>query len=104
MKISFSQVQAAQKVVAEGVDEMNALARQILGQAGLSEAAMKAPAGQITSQTYGDLGGGGRALAEVLTQLHNDLNTLQSVAVQGSDEASRAAQAGSVGSPIAAGM
>ena len=104
LKISFSEVQAAQRVVADGIQQMNDLTRQILAQAGLSQEAMQAPAGQITSQTYGDLGGGGRALAETLTQLHNDLNTLQSVALQGSDEATREAQAGAVGSPIAAAM
>lgn len=104
LKISFSEVQAAQKVVADGVEQMNSLTRQILASAGLSQEAMQAPAGQITSQTFGDLGGGGKALAETLTQLHNDLNTLQAVAVEGSDEASRAAQAGAVGSPIAASM
>jgi hypothetical protein len=104
LKITFSEVQAAQKVVADGVEQMNGLTRQILAQAGLSQAAMQAPAGQVTSETYADLGGGGKALAEILTQLHNDLNTLQAVASEGSDEATRAAQAGVVGSPIAAGM
>ncbi|SHG12590.1 hypothetical protein SAMN05443575_1441 [Jatrophihabitans endophyticus] len=104
MKISFSEVQAAQKVVADGVEQMNQLTRQILAQAGASQAAMQAPAGQVTSETFGDLGGGGKALAETLTQLHNDLNTLQQVAAEGSDEATRQAQAGAVNSPIAAQM
>jgi hypothetical protein len=104
LKITFSEVQAAQKVVADGVEQMNNLTRQILSQAGLSQAAMQAPAGQVTAETFGDLGGGGKALAETLTQLHNDLTTLQHVASEGSDEATRAAQAGAVGSPIAAGM
>jgi flagellar hook-basal body complex protein FliE len=104
MKISFSEVQAAQKVVADGVEQMNALTRQILAQAGLSQAAMQAPAGQITAETFGDLGGGGKALAEMLAQLHNDLNTLQQVAAEGSDQASRDARSGAVGSPVAAGM
>ena len=104
LKITFSEVQAAQKVVADGVEQMNTLTRQILALAGLSQAAMQAPAGQITSETFGDLGGGGKALAETLAQLHNDLTSLQQVASEGSDEASRAAQAGAVSSPIAAGM
>jgi len=104
LKITFSEVQAAQKVVADGVEQMNNLTRQILAQAGLSQEAMLAPAGQITADTFGDLGGGGKALAETLAQLHNDLNTLQQVAVEGSDEASRAAHTGAVNSPIAAGM
>ena len=104
MKIAFSEVQAAQKVVADGVEQMNGVTRQILAQAGLSQAAMQAPAGRVTSETFDDLGGGGKALAEILTQLHNDLNTVQAVAAEGSDEATRAAQAGTVGSPIAAGM
>ncbi len=104
LKITFSEVQAAQKVVADGISQMEGVTRQILQQAGASQAAMQAPAGQVTSETFGDLGGGGKALSEVLTQLHNDLNTLQAVASEGSDEATRAAQAGAVGSPIAAGM
>lgn len=104
LKITFSEVQAAQKVVRDGVDRMNDLTRQILNQAGMSQVAMQAPAGQVTAETYGDLGGGGKALAEALTQLHNDLNTLQQVASEGSDEATRQAQAGSVSSPIAAQM
>jgi hypothetical protein len=105
LKISFSEVQAAQKVVADGVEQMNALTRQILAQSGASQAAMQAPAGQVTSETFGDLGGGGKALAEVLTELHNDLNTLQAVASEGSGQATRDAQSGSVGgSTIAAGM
>lgn len=104
LKITFSEVQAAQKVVADGVEQMNNLTRQILNQAGLSQEAMLAPAGQITAETYGDLGGGGKALAETLAQLHNDLNTLQQVAAEGSDQASRDAQSGTVGSPIAAQM
>jgi hypothetical protein len=104
LKITFSEVQAAQKVVADGVDQMNDLTRQILAQSGMSQAAMLAPAGQITAETYGDLGGSGKALAEVLAQLHNDLTTLQQVALEGSDEATRDAQAGAVSSPIAAGM
>lgn len=106
LKISFSEVQAAQKVVQDGVDQMNQLTRQILAQAGMSQAAMQAPAGQVTSETFGDLGGGGKALAEVLAQLQSDLGTLQQVAMEGSDEATRAAQAGSVGNgaTVAAGM
>jgi hypothetical protein len=104
LKITFSEVQAAQKVVADGVEQMNDLTRQILAQAGLSQAAMQAPAGQVTAETYGDLGGGGKALAETLAQLHNDLTTLQQVAMEGSDEATKNAQAGAVASPIAASM
>ena len=104
LKITFSEVQAAQKVVADGVERMNGVTRQILQQAGLSQVAMQAPAGQITSETFGDLGGGGRALAETLAQLNADLTSLQQVASEGSDEATRQAQAGAVTSPIAQGM
>ena len=104
LKITFSEVQAAQKVVADGVERMNGVTRQILSQAGLSQVAMLAPAGRITSETYGDLGGGGKALAETLDALNRDLTTLQNVAMEGSDEASRQAQAGAVSSPIAQGM
>lgn len=104
LKISFSEVQAAQKVVADAVDQMNQLTRQILAQAGASQVAMQARAGQVTAETFGDLGGGGRALSEVLAQLQSDLGTVQQVALEGSDEATRQAQAGAVGSPIAAGM
>jgi len=105
MKITFSQVDAAQKVVAEGVQQMESLTKQILAQAGASQVAMQAPAGQVTAETFGDLGGGGKALYETLTQLHNDLTALKQVAVEGSDEASRVARAGSTGaSPASAAV
>ena len=105
LKITFSQIDAAQKVVADGVQQMENLTKQILAQAGLSQAAMQAPAGQVTAETYGDLGGGGKALYEALTQLHNDLNALKQVASEGSDEATRAAQAGATsGSPASAAV
>ncbi|HZC69208.1 MAG TPA: hypothetical protein VE442_00800 [Jatrophihabitans sp.] len=104
LKITFSEVQAAQKVVGDGVERMNGVTRQILAQAGLSQVAMQAPAGQITSETFGDLGGGGKALSEALAQLNADLTSLQNVASEGSDEATRQAQTGAVSSPIAAQM
>jgi len=107
LKISFSEVRAAQRVVAEGITEMNALTRQILAQSGLSQAAMQAPAGRVTAETYTELGGGGRALAEALDRLHGDLGRLQVTAAEGSDEATRIASSASVGGTahaVAAGM
>ncbi|MFD9888497.1 hypothetical protein ACFWY9_04105 [Amycolatopsis sp. NPDC059027] len=105
--IDMAQVQAAERVVADAVSQMEGVTKRILAQAGLSEAAMKAPAGQITSTTFHDLGGGGRALAETLNQLHVDLGKLRQVAARGSDDASAAASQGTVGgtgSDVAAGM
>jgi len=105
LMISFSEVQAAQRVVAEGIEEMATVTRQILAQAGLSHLAMQAPAGRITSDTFDELGGGGKALAEALGRLHDDLSTLQVTAARGSDEATRiAGTATPDGFPIAVGM
>jgi hypothetical protein len=104
LKISFSEVQAAQRVVADGIEQMEGLTRQILAQAGLSQAAMVAPAGRVTAETFDNIGGGGRALAETLAALNSDLTTIQSQALQGSDEATRQAQSAAVTSPIAAQM
>jgi len=104
LKISFSEVQAAQRVVADGIEQMEGLTRQILAQAGLSQAAMVAPAGRVTAETFDNIGGGGRALAETLAALNSDLTTIQAQALQGSDEATRQAQSAAVTSPIAAQM
>lgn len=95
-KIDLAAVQQAEREVDQAVREMEGLTSKILGNAGLSQAAMKAPAGQITASTFDDLGGGGRALSETLNQLRMDLGRLRQVAVQGSDDASAAASRGSV--------
>src|SRR5215475_8535572 len=49
MKINLATVLAAEGVVNNAVSEMEGVTQRILAQAGLSEAAMRAPAGQITS-------------------------------------------------------
>jgi hypothetical protein len=103
VKIDLSAVLAAESVVNNAVSEMEGVTQKILAQAGLSEAAMKAPAGQITSSTFSGLGGGGKALSETLTELQNDLAKLRATAEAGSDQATQAAKAG-VGSSVAQGM
>lgn len=96
-------VQRAISVVEGAQREMESVTTRILAQAGLSEAAMRAPAGQVTSSTFGDLGGGGKALSEELGRLHEDLGKLIVVAQTGSDEATAAAAAGAGGTGGQAG-
>jgi hypothetical protein len=108
-KIDLSAVQAAESVVDSAIQEMEGVTKKILDQAGLSQAAMKAPAGQVTASTFDDLGGGGRALAETLGQLKTDLGRLRQEALRGSDEATQAAKAAAGGgsgtaSNVSAGM
>ncbi|WP_375484682.1 hypothetical protein [uncultured Jatrophihabitans sp.] len=106
MKISFDQVQAAQRVVANGIDEMQRLARTIFASSNITLTAMQAPAGQIAAGTFDELGGAGRALYEALTDLHNDLGRMAGSAAQGSDEMTGIARtaAGTSGHPVATGM
>ena len=103
VKIDLTAVLAAENVVNNAVSEMEGVTQKILAQAGLSEAAMKAPAGQITSSTFNGLGGGGKALSETLSELQADLAKLRATAHTGSDQATQAARAG-VGSSVAQGM
>jgi len=103
VKIDLTAVLAAESVVNNAVSEMEGVTQKILAQAGLSEAAMKAPAGAITSSTFNGLGGGGKALSETLSELQADLAKLRATAQTGSDQASQAARAG-VGSSVAQGM
>jgi hypothetical protein len=103
VKIDLSSVLAAESVVNNAVSEMEGLTQKILAQAGLSEAAMRAPAGQITSSTFNGLGGGGKALSETLSELQADLARLRATAETGSDQATQAAKAGA-GSSVAQGM
>ena len=103
VKIDLTAVLAAENVVNNAVSEMEGVTQKILAQAGLSEAAMKAPAGQITSSTFNGLGGGGKALSETLSELQADLAKLRATAQTGSDQATQAARAGA-GSSVAQGM
>jgi hypothetical protein len=103
MKIDLATVLAAEGVVDNAVSEMEGVTQRILAQAGLSEAAMRAPAGQITSSTFNGLGGGGKALSETLSELRADLAQLRATAQAGSDQATQAARAGA-GSTVAQGM
>lgn len=102
-KIDLAAVQAAEGVVDNAVTEMEGVTKQILAQAGLSQAAMKAPAGQVTSSTFDDLGGGGKALGETLAELKADLARLRATATEGSDQATQAARAAS-SSSVSNGM
>ncbi|MFB9239663.1 hypothetical protein ACFFWC_29730 [Plantactinospora siamensis] len=103
VKIDLSAVLAAENVVSSAISEMEGVTQKILAQAGLSEAAMKAPAGQITSSTFSGLGGGGKALSETLGELQADLAKLRATAEAGSDQATQAARSGA-GSSVAQGM
>jgi hypothetical protein len=103
MKIDLTAVQAAEKVVSDAIAEMENVTQRILSQAGLSEAAMKAPAGQITSSTFSGLGGGGKALSETLSELQADLAALRATAEAGSDQATQVARSAN-GSSVAQGM
>jgi hypothetical protein len=103
VKIDLAAVQSAESVVSGAISEMEGVTQKILAQAGLSEAAMKAPAGQITSSTFSGLGGGGKALSETLSELQADLASLRATAESGSDQATAAAKTGA-GSSVAQGM
>ncbi len=103
VKISLTDVLAAEGVVRDAVSQMEGLTQKILAQAGLSTAAMKAPAGQITASTFDGLGGAGKALHETLSELQADLAKLRATAQSGSDQATQAAKAGA-GSSVAQGM
>jgi hypothetical protein len=103
-KIDLAQVIAAEKVVDDAVTQMQAIAQRVQGQGALSEAAILAPAGTIASSTFNGLGGGGRALAETLSELKADLGQLRTTAMSGSDQATQAANTGAGGSTVSAGM
>ena len=51
-RMVLDQVEAAERVVADAVQQMQAVSQQLQAQAGASLTAMKAPAGQITSSNY----------------------------------------------------
>lgn len=93
-KIDISQVTAAIAVVDEATGSMNSVTSKILAEADATNAAITAPAGQITAAAFTDLGGGGKALSEELAMLRDDLNTLIAVAQSGSDEAASVAKSG----------
>ena len=104
-KIDVDAVQSAMKVVDDGQMQMESVTKQILASSGISLQAIKAPAGQITADTFGQLGGGGKALAEQLASLRVDLGKLVQVAMSGSDDATAAARSASgVSAATAAGM
>jgi hypothetical protein len=104
VKIDLAHVIKAEGIVDQAVQQMGTIAGRVNGQAALSEAAILAPAGGITSSTYSTLGAGGRALAETLAELKADLGKLRAVAEQGSDQATSAANTGAGGSSVSAGM
>lgn len=103
-KIDIDQVQAAIAVVDDATAQMNGVTAKILAQSDTAAAAMTAPAGQITAVAFSDLGGGGKALAEELDLLRADLTALIQVAQAGSDEATAAAQHGSLAQTVSAGI
>ena len=90
-KMILDQVEAAERVVADSVQQMQAVAQQLQAQGAASLTAMKAPAGQITSSNYDAHSGAGRALAETLSQLQTDLARTRQTLLAGSDQASQVA-------------
>lgn len=90
-RMILDQVEAAERVVADSVQQMQAVARQLQAQSAASLTAMKAPAGQITATNYDAHSGAGRALAETLAQLQADLARTRQVLLAGSDQASQVA-------------
>lgn len=103
-KIDIEQVQAAIAVVDDGYAQMNGVTAKVLAQSDAAAAAMTAPAGQVTSAAFSDLGGAGKALAEELDRLRADLVSLISIAESGSDEATAAAQQAGLAQTISAGI
>ena len=90
-KMVIDQVVAAERVVADAVQQMQAVAQQLQAQSAASTAAMIAPAGQITAGNYDAHSGAGRALAETLAQLQADLGQTRQVLLAGSDQATQVA-------------
>lgn len=103
-KIDIDQVTAAISVVDDAIAQMNAVTTKILAQSDASQAAITAPAGQITAAAFSDLGGGGKALAEELDKLRADLTSLIQVAQAGSDDATAAAHKGGLADSVAAAI
>src|SRR5690349_1822407 len=89
--MEVQQVLAAEQVVANAVTEMQAVAQKLAAQSGAATVAMKAPAGQITSEKYTGHAGAGRALAETLDQLQRDLASTRQALLAGSDQATSVA-------------
>lgn len=90
-RMVLDQVEAAERVVADSVQQMQAVAAQLQAQGAASLTAMKAPAGQITSSNFDAHSGAGRALAETLAQLQADLARTRQVLLAGSDQATQVA-------------
>ena len=90
-KMILDQVEAAERVVQDSVQQMQAVAQQLQAQSSASLTAMKAPAGQVTSTNYDAHSGAGRALAETLSQLQADLARTRQVLLAGSDQATSVA-------------
>jgi hypothetical protein len=103
-KMVIDQVVAAERVVAEAVQQMQSVSQQLQAQGAASLTAMKAPAGQITSSNYDAHSGSGRALAETLSQLQRDLAQTRQVLLAGSDQATQVAGRVETGGGIAAAM
>lgn len=90
-KMQLDEVAKAEQVVADAVQRMQGVAQQLQAQSGLSLTAMKAPAGQITSSNFDAHSGAGRALAETLSQLQQDLAETRRQLLAGSDQATAVA-------------
>ncbi len=106
MLIRPEDVQAAQRVVQNGIDEMNALTAKLRMSGQAAQTAATAPAGAVMAGNYDEASGAGRALGEVLNQLQVDLGKMLQQAEQGSSVATSQAQAGFTGgaASVTAGM
>jgi hypothetical protein len=100
----IDQVIAAEQVVDQAVQEMQAVAARLGAQSAASQIAMKAPAGGITAQNYSDHSASGRVLAETLEKLRSDLVRTRQVLMAGSDQATAVASRVETGSSIASQM
>lgn len=90
-KMIIDQVIAAEQVVDQAVQEMQAVAAKLGAQSAASQTAMKAPAGGITANNYSDHSKSGQVLADTLSKLKSDLVRTRQVLMAGSDQATAVA-------------
>jgi hypothetical protein len=91
-KMIIDQVVAAERIVADAVQQMNGVSQQLQAQVGLTEVAMKAPAGVTTRANYQEHSHQGQVLAETLDQLQQDLALTRTTLLAGSDQATQVAR------------
>ena len=101
----FSQIESALRVVDGAINQMNSVSQRLQAQAGLSEVAMKAPAGTITANNFVEHGSSGKALAETLNKLRLDLDRARAEMTRGTEETtSLANRVGTISSTMNPGV